>query len=146
MPQNPNATAKKLAQGIWLKAWREEQPLVLPCESPSQAHRLAFTLYNAVREVRKADREDPGVPKELWDAVQGITIQRRDSSVTLAKVAETGIGKLMAQALGELAVEELPTLEELAADEAAKRLERNLAEGKTDSAVTPYYTREVRRG
>lgn len=153
MPRTVAPSVKTLAQNIWVKAWNAEKPLTFNCGSEAECHRMAFTLYNSVRHVRKAGPDDPGIPRVLWEAVHGLTIRREGATLTLTKATDTPIARLMAQALGEEGVRELPTDVDLAADEAAKRLAERISQGIAQGAggaeavekavrATPYYTRE----
>ena len=62
---------KELLQGLWRKAFLQEEPLLIPCKSESNAIRLRFALYNAVREVRKGKGK---ADKTLVEAANNCTI------------------------------------------------------------------------
>ena len=62
---------KELLQGLWRKAFLQEGPLLIPCKSESNAIRLRFALYNAVREVRKGKGK---ADKTLIEATNNCTI------------------------------------------------------------------------
>lgn len=62
---------KELLQGLWRKAFLQAEPLLIPCKSESNAIRLRFALYNAVREVRKGKAK---ADKTLLDATSNCTI------------------------------------------------------------------------
>ena len=62
---------KELLQGLWRKAFLQEEPLLIPCKSESNAIRLRFALYNAVREVRKGKGK---ADKTLIEATNNCTI------------------------------------------------------------------------
>ena len=62
---------KELLQGLWRKAFLQTEPLLIPCKSESNAIRLRFALYNAVREVRKGKGK---ADKTLIDATNNCTI------------------------------------------------------------------------
>ena len=62
---------KELLRGLWRKAFLQEEPLLIPCKSESNAIRLRFALYNAVREVRKGKVK---ADKTLVEAANNCTI------------------------------------------------------------------------
>ena len=62
---------KELLQGLWRKAFLQAEPLLIPCKSESNAIRLRFALYNAVREVRKGKVK---ADKTLIEATNNCTI------------------------------------------------------------------------
>lgn len=62
---------KELLQGLWRKAFLQAEPLLIPCKSESNAIRLRFALYNAVREVRKGKGK---ADKTLIEATNNCTI------------------------------------------------------------------------
>ena len=62
---------KELLQGLWRKAFLQTEPLLIPCKSESNAIRLRFALYNAVREVRKGKGK---ADKTLIEATNNCTI------------------------------------------------------------------------
>jgi hypothetical protein len=135
---------KAMAQTAWLKAWRTEGGLSFLCPTEAEAIRMRFTLYNAVKALRKADPDDPRTPKELWQAVQGMTVRMEGTTVRLVKHADTNVGRLLAAAAGA----EIMSAEDQAAAEAEKRLRERLdlpGPGAPAAAAvrkTPYYTRE----
>ena len=43
---------KAILQEIWRKAFQQDEPLEIPCKTESNAKRMRFALYNAVRGVR----------------------------------------------------------------------------------------------
>lgn len=139
-----DTSMKAMAQTAWLKAWRTEGGLSFPCPTEAEAIRMRFTLYNAVKAIRKADPDDPRTPKELWQAVQGMTVRMEGTTVRLVKHADTNVGRLLAAAAGS----EIMSAEDQAAAEAEKRLRERLdlprpgAPAATAARKTPYYTRE----
>lgn len=140
-----DTSLKAIAQSVWLKAWRTEGGLVFPCPSDAEALRMRFTLYNSVKAIRKADPDDPRTPKELWQAVQGMTVRREGTTVRLIRHSDTGVGRLLVLAAGA----DVMSADDRAAAEAEQRLLEKLG---TDGApateaaqprATPYYTRET---
>ena len=141
-------SVKTLAQNLWIKAWTSPEPLRFDCGTEKERHRMAFTLYNAVKAIRKADRDDPRVSKQLWDAVQNVTIRQDGTVLTMMRQTDTKLGRMMQEALGADAGAELLSAEDQAAAEAEKRLRERLdlpgpgAPAATAVRKTPYYTRE----
>ena len=131
---------RTIAQSVWLRAWRQEGALELICPTPKEAARMRFALYNAVKGLKEAEPGDPRFPRELVEAVQGLTVQLDGSTVRLVKHADTAIGAVMLAAAQGI---EVLSVEDQAADEAAKRLEEKLLRGgEAEVRATPYYTRE----
>ena len=62
---------KALLQGLWRKAMLQDEPVEVPCKTASNATRLRFSLYNAVRDVRSGKAE---VDKALRQAVDNCSI------------------------------------------------------------------------
>lgn len=137
---NGKVNMRTLAQSVWLKAWRQEGALELPCPTPKEAARMRFALYNAVKGMKEAEPGDPRFPQELIEAAQGLTVQLDGATVRLVKHADTAIGAVMLAAAQGI---EALSVEDQAADEAAKRLEERLLRGgEAEVRTTPYYTRE----
>lgn len=155
---------KMLLHGLWRKAWKASEPILVPCRTKSNAIKLRFALYNSVRFVR-AGKEN--ADETLCEAAENVSIgtlegdpttlvlQRRTLSETMktiaAILADDGAGPGACADAGGSAFGpafELPaeakTGEQLLAEASQERLRRLLSEQAGEPAasrITPYYTR-----
>lgn len=152
---------KMLLHGLWRKAWKASEPILVPCRTKSNAIKLRFALYNSVRFVR-AGKEN--ADETLCEAAENVSIgtlegdpttlvlQRRTLSETMrtiaAILADEGGTSLDAGGGAFGPAFELPaeakTGEQLLAEASQERLRRLLSEQEGEPAasrVTPYYTR-----
>lgn len=153
---------KMLLHGLWRKAWKASEPVLVPCRTKSNAIKLRFALYNSVRFVRAGKEK---ADETLCEAAENVSIgtlegdpttlvlQRRTLSETMktiaAILADDGAGPgagAGGSAFGpafELPAE-AKTGEQLLAEVSQERLKRLLSEQEGEPAasrVTPYYTR-----
>lgn len=153
---------KMLLHGLWRKAWKASEPVLVPCRTKSNAIKLRFALYNSVRFVRAGKEK---ADETLCEAAENVSIgalegdpttlvlQRRTLSETMktiaAILADDGAGPgagAGGSAFGpafELPAE-AKTGEQLLAEASQERLKRLLSEQEGEPAasrVTPYYTR-----
>lgn len=151
---------KMLLHGLWRKAWKATEPILVPCRTKSNAIKLRFALYNSVRFVR-AGKEN--ADETLREAAENVSIgtlegdpttlvlQRRTLSETMktiaAILADEGGTSLDAGGSAFGPAFELPaeakTGEQLLAEASQERLKRLLEEGEAPpiGRSTPYYTR-----
>ena len=155
---------KMLLHGLWRKAWRASEPILVPCRTKSNAIKLRFALYNSVRFVRAGKEK---ADETLCEAAENVSIgtlegdpttlvlQRRTLSETMktiaAILADDGAGPEAEVGAGGSAFGpafELPaeakTGEQLLAEASQERLKRLLSKQVGEPAasrVTPYYTR-----
>ena len=151
---------KMLLHGLWRKAWKASEPILVPCRTKSNAIKLRFALYNSVRFVRAGKEK---ADETLCEAAENVSIgtlegdpttlvlQRRTLSETMktiaAILADDGAGAMAGGSAFGPAFElpaEAKTGEQLLAEASQERL-RRLLSGEEDepaaSRVTPYYTR-----
>ena len=149
---------KMLLHGLWRKAWKASEPILVPCRTKSNAIKLRFALYNSVRFVRAGKEK---ADETLCQAAENVSIgtlegdpttlvlQRRTLSETMKTIAAILAGP-GAEAGGSAfgPAFELPadakTGEQLLAEASQERLKRLLSEQEGEPAasrVTPYYTR-----
>ena len=151
---------KMLLHGLWRKAWKASEPILVPCRTKSNAIKLRFALYNSVRFVRAGKEK---ADETLCEAAENVSIgtlegdpttlvlQRRTLSETMktiaAILADDGAGAMAGESAFGPAFElpaEAKTGEQLMAEASQERLKRLLSgeEGEpAASRVTPYYTR-----
>lgn len=135
-------------QGLWRRALAREEGLSVALPTKSDATRMRFALYNAVRGVRKGDIVDP----ELLRATEELAVRvgvdgKGKPCVTFVKKSN---GVLLAAALDALGGDlpaPAPTAEEVALGGVAERLSALSKEVSGEAApaeparVTPYYKR-----
>lgn len=141
-----------LLQALWRKAAREGE-VEIKLKSKSDATRLRFNLYNAVRLVR----EGKVVDEELRAATEGCSISLEGEVLTIRQKSRTATFQAIAGLLGEEGLAEaLAAAPSVSADtggaaEASElaamreRLAKEFADKpaeRTAPRVTPYYTRE----
>ena len=153
---------KALLQEIWRKAFRQDEPLEIPCKTESNAKRMRFALYNAVRGVR-----DGATPADslLREAAENCSVGFKPgerSTVVLQKKILTELMQVVVGIVGVAAPTTLPgnsaghspllkSSEELQAEEETQASLARLAEklkeaspGAGEGAArrpNPYYTR-----
>lgn len=141
---------KQLLQGLWRKAFGQDDALEIPCKTKSNATRMRFALYNAVRGVRTGKDK---VDDLLKQAVENCTIgfHPADRSVLIMqKKVMTEMMQTIAGILGD-APNLRKTDEQMEVEASQALLMKKLGEGvSADSPtaadvglprVTPYYTR-----
>lgn len=139
---------KALLQGLWRKAVGTEETLRVPCQTESNAKRLRFALYNAVRDVRVGKVEGDETLKE---AIANCTISFDPEDKSVVLIQQKVMMDLMQVVAG--VVGDAPGLqkteEEMAMEASQARLMEKLS-GLPDRErgidlglprVTPYYTR-----
>lgn len=155
---------KMLLHGLWRKAWKASEPILVPCRTKSNAIKLRFALYNSVRFVRTGKENADETLREAAENVSigtlegdptTLVLQRRTLSETMktiaAILADDGAGPGACADAGGSAFGpafELPaeakTGEQLLAEASQERLRRLLSEQAGEPAasrITPYYTR-----
>lgn len=146
---------KMLLHGLWRKAWKASEPILVPCRTKSNAIKLRFALYNSVRFVR-AGKEN--ADETLREAAENVSIgtlegdpttlvlQRRTLSETMKTIAAILAGAGAGAGAGGSAFElpaDAKTGEQLLAEASQERLRKLLEEGEVPPVgrSTPYYTR-----
>jgi len=131
-----------ILHAVWRKAFNDGQ-LTIPVKSASDATRLRFSLYNAVRPVR----EGKVVAPDLLQAVQECSVRIEGLSVVVQLKANTELMQAISDALGgveglEAAAEVIPTSAEAqAVEESQRKLLEKLGQDAAPTRSTPYYTR-----
>lgn len=152
---------KMLLQSLWRRAYQSPEPIRVPCGTKSDAIKLRFALYNAVRLVRSGKEPADEVLKEAVENVsigaegekqEVLVLQLRTLSKTLQTVAGILSGEVApgASAFGPafLLPPEVKTGEQLLVEASQERLQSLLATPDEEggaakpSRVTHYYTRE----
>lgn len=135
---------KALLQALWRKAGRAEEPLRVECKSESEARRLRFALYNAVRDARAGKVEaDAALTEALENCTVGFAPEDKRVLVLQQKVM-TGMMQSVAALVGD-APGLLKSEDEMLVEASQARLAAKLAEFDSASprpASNPYYTRE----
>ena len=145
----PVSSEYQKLQAAWKKAAREGE-LVVPCKTLSDARRLRFSLYNAVKPVREGKAHEP----ELLEAIQSVSLQLREDPPTLImqhRAFSPAIAALDA-VLGEEDLQDVPTAPPVMTPEEAEsfsRVQELLGKGHDDETKpvfdtrkNPFYTRE----
>lgn len=136
-----------IMQALWRAAYRKGfHEIVLP--TPSDARRIRFSLYNAMRPIRKGTMVDA----ELSAAADECSISIEGSTLRIQARSQTKAMSLVLESLGgsveELLAPDPQTAEEAAISASQQRLidlmNSNAASSVDAPAprVTPYYTRE----
>lgn len=140
---------KALLHGLWRKAAQSDGPIELPCQTESNAKRMRFALYNAVRDVRSGKTEGDSA---LKDAIANCTIGfgAKDKSIlVIQRKVMLDLMQMVAGVVGD-APGLRKTEEDMAMEASQARLMDKLAAVGEGSApgldlglprVTPYYTR-----
>lgn len=146
---------KQLLQGLWRKAFRQGTALEIPCKTESNATRMRFALYNAVRGVRAGKEK---VDDLLKLAVENCSVGFHPDDRTVVVMQRKVMTELM-QTVAEILDGEpelRKTEEEMEVEASQALLMQKLREGaggagcaaeSADAAgaglprVTPYYTR-----
>lgn len=141
---------KQVMQGLWRRAGRMPDALEIKCKSLSDARRMRFALYNAVREF-KPDQKDGKPPKVADEALQaGIdncSVSFKEGEPTTVLIRQKSKTDLMLSALEALGEEALLDELDVAASASASLVMKKLG-GEMPAEVdpslprtTPYYTR-----
>lgn len=139
---------KALLQGLWRKAFSQDDPVAIPCRTVSNAARLRFAIYNSVRGVRDGKVK---VDEALREAVANCSVGYLDGDKTtlvLHKKVLTELMQVVTEIVGT-AEGTLKSPEDMEMEASQKLLMEKLAAGGTpagDTALglprsTPYYTR-----
>lgn len=82
MPSNVDI---EIMRGLWRQANRKAEGIEIPCKSESEARRVRFQLYNAVKEARK-----PGamVDEELREAVANCSLGFKEGAPTVLQLRQ----------------------------------------------------------
>lgn len=145
-------TQKMMLQGLWRKAFKKEGGLELNCKTPSNATKMRFALYAAVRGVREGKEK---ADEELLQAIENCSISFAEEDKSILFMRRSVLTDMM-QLVSEV-LEDSPELvktQEQMEMEASQRLVmeklRNGVSGghETPTAAdlglprtTPYYTR-----
>jgi len=132
-----------LLQEVWRKAG--QSVVTIPCPDAASAHRLRFSLYNAVKRFKR-----PGMESEADDALKhGIAT----CSVTLSPdkltviIGQAGVGELESVILAAIGGGEIDKRSPLdrQAEESLERLKNKAQEEVAVTPhirATPYFTRD----
>ena len=134
---------KMILRAVWRKAYEKEGPegLEIPCQSDSDATKLRFALYNAVRGVREGKET---VDDLLREAVENCTVGRKPGQSSTLLVQRKVMTKMMQTIAGILgdSPELIKTPEQVEMESSqALLLEKLQEQGTAPSRSTPYYTR-----
>ena len=129
--------------GVWRQAFRAGGRFELALPSKSDAVRMRFALYNAIRPIRLGTLVD----EELAQACQDLSVRVEGSMVFLEEKSTSAIMQAAMAALGGQLPEGAAPKQalEIAADESLKKLMgimESTDQPDTVGRVTPYYTRE----
>ena len=141
---------KHLLQGLWRKAFSQDDALEIPCKTEPNATRMRFALYNAVRGVRTGKDKVDDLLKQATENCS-IGFHPADRSVlVMQKKVMTEMMQTIAGILGDTP-ELRKTDEQMEVEASQALLMKKLNEGvSADSPtaadvglprVTPYYTR-----
>lgn len=132
-----------ILHAVWRKALAEGQ-LVIPVKSASDATRLRFSLYNAVRPVREGKVVSP----DLLQAVQECSVRIEGLTVVVQLKANTELMQAIADALGGVGQLEAastaaaPTsMEAQEIEDSQRKLLEKLEQDALPTRSTPYYSR-----
>ena len=129
-----------LLHRIWRKAFRDGE-MIIDLPTPSDAMKLRFALYNAVRPVRQGKAVD----EELLKAAESCLINIAGSVLTVQSKSLMPFMQAVTAALGEEVSAEQPvplTQEEAEIAASEERLKALLdTPEQAPERVTPYYTR-----
>lgn len=141
---------KQVMQGLWRRAGRMTEALEIKCKTISDARRMRFALYNAVREF-KPDQKDGKAPKAadsaLQHAIDNCSVSFKSGEPTTVLLRQKVATDLMMSALEALGDEALLDEMDVAASASADAVMKKLAEeGQVEvnanlPRTTPYYTR-----
>ena len=134
---------KMILRAVWRKAYEKEgsEGLEIPCQSDSDATKLRFALYNAVRGVREGKET---VDDLLREAVENCTVGRKPGQSSTLLVQRKVMTKMMQTIAGILgdSPELIKTPEQVEMESSqALLLEKLQEQGTAPSRSTPYYTR-----
>ena len=128
---------------LWLKALRDGEVSVT-CDTLSDAKRLRFALYNAVKPIRDEKAHLP----EVLKAVESCSISAEGLTVTLREKTKTSLMRSVLGVVGGTVAEFSEQAQEaVVSPEIAESLERLLNRDDLTTAPgaapsNPYYTRE----
>lgn len=131
-----------ILHAVWRKALNDGQ-ITIPVKSASDATRLRFSLYNAVRPVREGKVVSP----DLLQAVQECSVRIEGLSVIIQLKANTELMQAITASLGgaealEAATATIPTSAEAQEiEDSQRKLLEKLEQDAQPTRVTPYYTR-----
>lgn len=131
-----------ILHAVWRKAFATGR-LEIPVKSASDATRLRFSLYNAVRPVREGKVVSP----DLLQAVEECSVRIEGLAVVVQLKASSELMQAIADSLGgeaelSAALNVVPTdAEAHAIEDSQKKLLEKLEQDATPTRVTPYYTR-----
>lgn len=120
MPHSPDV---EVMRGLWRKANREADGITLTCRSESEAKRIRFQLYNAVRDARKGLAT---ADQELVEAVTNCSLGFRENDPKTLVLRQRMRGELL-QTMAELAGDAVRPQAVL--EDSAKRVMERLAQG-----------------
>lgn len=117
---------KAMMQQLWLKAYRADDAIEVPCGNASDAKRFRFAMYDAVKDTRK-----PGglVSDELRQAAENCSLSFKEgdgTTIVVRKNILSGIMKSVASILGAEATlpDDVTKAAQESADRAMKLLEQ----------------------
>lgn len=129
-------------QAAWKKAAKDGE-LRVPCGTLSDARRLRFTLYNAVKAVKEGKVHDP----KLLEVVNSVSISLQESPpmVVLQHRARSSMMQSLFAVLGDVELEEVSAVPVMTEAEIASlnRLQELMQE-EPEKPKNPYFTREGR--
>lgn len=129
-------------QAAWRKAVKDGEFRV-PCGTLSDARRLRFTLYNAVKAVKEGKVHDPA----LLEVVNSVSVhlQEHPPMVIMQHRAKSSMMQSLSAALGDIELEDVsqaPVMTQ-AEIESLNRLQEIMQEEPV-KPKNPYFTREGR--
>lgn len=137
---------KQLLQGLWRKAFSQQEPLEIPCKTGSNATRLRFALYNSVRAVREGKKQ---ADTALKNAVENCAIGFHPQDKTILVIQQKVMTELM-QTIASIVGNDpqaSKTDDEIAMEASQAKLMEVLGSPQADDSPlglprsTPYYTR-----
>ena len=146
----PVSTEYQKLQAAWKKAAKIGE-LVVPCQNLSDARRLRFSLYNAVKPVREGKVHAP----ELLEAISSVSLQIKEDPIRLIlqnRAFSSAISALDA-VLEDEDLQDAPAMpSDLSVEEAGSitrvrellRQQEKEESGQPPTRVNPFYTREDR--
>lgn len=150
---------KALLQGLWRKAFRQDTPLEIPCKSETNARKMRFALYNAVRGVKTGKEK---VDENLKEAVENCSVGFAPDDKTrlvIQRKVMTEMMQIVSEILGEDATVCVKTEKEMEVEASITLALQKIRENGEESVVgqwnedpglqslpglprsTPYYTR-----
>ncbi len=146
--QQPAIKEQDVLQEIWRKAGREAGGVTIPCDSLSEARRMRFTLYNALKPVKTGRVE---ADAELRYAMDNCSISFTDDQkgIVIRPKVSSKLNKILLGVLGgvvrsadDIAMEEsVAKLMALAQETEAKRQELTGMPDEPQSKASSYGAR-----